>query len=149
MRMSNWTYSPLSKISHFPYLLLIKKAWPAVTCYYTSNRLHALFQLLFVVLCPYFRPLPGLRIILKDLPRISSPGTCILFLMGLPPPKGSLSAALMGCDGSRFSVPLQRSAYDDAEVSLSPSFLFASPIMLLGFRSCGLPQRGDSSTLGS
>ena len=45
--------------------------------------------------------------------------------MGLLPRDPSRCAR--GCDGSRETTPLQRSACDNAEVSLSPVSVFASP----------------------
>lgn len=97
-----------------------------------------------------YRPLPGLRSLqLVSFLGSSSPRTRIRFLMGLPPPEGSLPAALTGCDGSRGTTPLQRSACDDAEVSLSPLPILAPPLLPHGYHGCGLDSRLGSSMSGS
>jgi hypothetical protein len=46
-------------------------------------------------------------------------------------------ATFIGCDGSRYLTPLQRSACDYAEVSLLLPYVLASPHMPCGFRDCG------------
>ncbi len=81
-----------------------------------------------------YRPLPGLKSSLKDFFGFFSPGVCITPHRTLT--SGRISpATFIGCDGSRFLIPLQRSACDYAEVSLLLSYVLASPYIPYGF--CG------------
>lgn len=114
----------------------------------------AVHKFISVVCCSFsariYRPLPGLKSSNADFFGFFSPEPCIRFLIGLlhllrklkssfkMSTSGRISpAAFIGCDGSRYLTPLQRSACDYAEVSLLLSHVMASPYVPYGFCGCG------------
>ena len=96
------------------------------------------FSCLLFILCPYLPSTPGLEVCLpyKGFLRIHFSGVCITPHRTLT--SGRISpATFIGCDGSRYLTPLQRSACDYAEVSLLLSHVMASPYVPYGFCGCG------------
>ena len=109
------------------------------------------FSCLLFILCPYLPSTPGPEVFQWGFLRILFSGTLhrvphrtstsysrtefVLYKMST---SGRISpAAFIGCDGSRYLTPLQRSACDYAEVSLLLPYVMASPNMPYGFRDCG------------